>query len=490
MGAARQGELTRRPAWRLVAAGLVLVAGGCVSDQRTQLPLNAPLPPSAPRVTGVERAASREHSRLVAAFGGEYQSPAVDGLISDVLSRVVRSSDQPGRAYKITVLNSPTVNAFALSDSNLYVTRGLLALANDTSEIAAVLAHEIGHVTANHAQARAELEQRSILVSRVVAEVLNDPKAGQMVRNESRLSLAGFSRAQELEADRIGIKTIAKAGFDPKGASRFLASLGRNSDLRNDKASNGRQDADFLSSHPTTPERLSQAASVARSLDVTGRDADRDRYLTAIDGMTFGEDPNEGYVRGRRFIHPGLAIAFAAPEGFALENTYQAVLGIAAGGAQALRFDGVELSSDQTLESFFASGWIEGLENGSIQSTTINGLPAATATAKGKEWTFRLGAVRSAGTVYRLLYATRSASPESERAFRETLGSIRRLSRDEIRIVKPWRVALVTARDGDTAERLAARMASDQGLDRFLVLNGLERGTPLRPGQRYKIVVE
>ena len=157
---------------------------------------------------------------------------------------------------------------------------------------------------------------------------------------------------------------------------------------------------------------------------------------------------------------------------------------------QALRFDGVELSSDQTLESFFASGWIEGLENGSIQSTTINGLPAATATAKGKEWTFRLGAVRSAGTVYRLLYATRSTSPESERAFRETLGSIRRLSRDEIRIVKPWRVALVTARDGDTAERLAARMASDQGLDRFLVLNGLERGAPLRPGQRYKIVVE
>jgi predicted Zn-dependent protease len=481
---------TARPR-HAIAATLLLLVVGCVSNQQAQLPVNAPLPPSSPRLTGVERAASREHSRLVAAFGGEYQSAAVESLMSEVLARVVRASGQPSQPYKVTILNSPTVNAFALADSNLYVTRGLLALANDTSEIAAVLAHEIGHVTANHAQARAELEQRSILVSRVVAEVLNDPTAGQMVRNESRVSLAGFSRAQELEADRIGIKTISKAGFDPRGASRFLASLGRNSDLRADKTSNGRSDADFLSSHPTTPERLSQAATVARSLDgAVGHDADRDRYLTAIDGMTFGEDPNEGYVRGRRFIHPGLAIAFAAPEGFALENTYQAVLGIAAGGSQALRFDGVELPPEQTLEGFFASGWIEGLESGSIQTTTVNGLPAATATAKGKEWTFRLGAVRSEGTVYRLLYATRAAGPESERVFRETLGSIRRLSRDEVRAVRPWRVALVTARDGDTAERLAARMASDQALERFLVLNGLERGTPLRPGQRYKIVVE
>ena len=483
---------TKRPAALVGAAALLLLAAGCVSSKPTQqAQVNPPLPPLSPRLSGVERPANREHSRLIAAFGGEYQSPAVEGLMSDVLARVVRASGDPSQSYKITILNSPTVNAFALADSNLYVTRGLLALANDTSEIAAVLAHEIGHVTANHAQARAELEQRSILVSRVVAEVLNDPTAGQMVRNESRVSLAGFSRAQELEADRIGIRTISKAGFDPKGASRFLAALGRNSDLRVDKTSSGRSNADFLSSHPTTPERLAQAAAVARSLDgAAGHDADRDRYLAAIDGMTFGEDPNEGYVRGRRFIHPGLAIAFAAPEGFALENTYQAVLGIAAGGSQALRFDGVELPPDQTLEGFFASGWIEGLENGSIQTTTVNGLPAATATAKGKEWTFRLGAVRSEGTVYRLLYATRSSGPESERIFLETLGSIRRLSSDEVRSVKPWRIAVVTAREGDTAEKVAARMASDQALERFLVLNGLERGATLRPGQRYKIVAE
>jgi predicted Zn-dependent protease len=482
---------TKRLSALVVAALLPLVAG-CVTNKPTQqAQANPPLPPLSPRLSSVERPATREHSRLIAAFGGEYQSPAVEGLMSDVLARVVRASGDPSQSYKITILNSPTVNAFALADSNLYVTRGLLALANDTSEIAAVLAHEIGHVTANHAQARAELEQRSILVSRVVAEVLNDPTAGQMVRNESRVSLAGFSRAQELEADRIGIRTISKAGFDPKGASRFLAALGRNSEFRVDKTSSGRSDADFLSSHPTTPERLAQAAAVARSLDgAAGHDADRDRYLTAIDGMTFGEDPNEGYVRGRRFIHPGLAIAFAAPEGFALENTYQAVLGIAAGGSQALRFDGVELPPDQTLEGFFTSGWIEGLENGSIQTTTVNGLPAATATAKGKEWTFRLGAVRSEGTVYRLLYATRSSGPESERIFRETLGSIRRLSSDEVRSVKPWRINVVTAREGDTAERVAARMASDQALERFLVLNGLERGATLRPGQRYKIVAE
>lgn len=469
-----------------------MAAGGCAADRTGGLPNAASLPVAAPRLSGLERAASREHSRLVAAFGGEYKSPAAESLLGGVLQRIVPATERPEQGYRVTILNSPVVNAFALPSGNIYVTRGLLALASDTSEIAAVLAHEIAHVTANHAVARAELEQRSVLVSRVVSEVLNDPGAGQVVRQDSRVSLASFSRAQELDADRIGVKTVAKAGFDPYGASRFLVALGRNANLRAANPGSTGQGLGFLASHPTTPERVAQSLVAARQTGApTAGGGDRSRYLAAIDNLIYGEDPAEGVVRGRRFAHPGLAISFIAPEGFSLENGSQAVLGIAAGGGQALRFDGVQVPPEQSLADFLGSGWIEGLEAGSIETTAIHGLPAAIATAKGKEWTFRLGAVRVGSTVYRLLFATRMPTDETDRTFRQTLDSIRTLSPDEVQSIRPLRIALIVAREGDTAEGLSARMAQPaRSLERFLVLNGLDRAGSLKAGQAYKTIVE
>src|SRR5918994_7698344 len=148
-------------------------------------------------------------------------------LLGDITGKLVAATDRPDESYRVTILNSPVVNAFALPSGRLYVTRGLLALANDSAEAAAVLAHEIAHVTVRHASARSELEARSALVSRVVADVLDDPVAGAMVKDQSRFTMASFSRGQELEADQIGVRSLAKAGYDPYGASRFLAALGR-----------------------------------------------------------------------------------------------------------------------------------------------------------------------------------------------------------------------------------------------------------------------
>ncbi|MDJ1157409.1 M48 family metalloprotease [Chelatococcus sp. SYSU_G07232] len=471
------------------ALAIALLLAGCAGDGRGGLPSTAPLPPAAPRITGIERAATREHARLVAAFGGEYRAPALERMLADIVRRLTSATGEAGDAYRVTILNSPTVNAFALPSGNVYVTRGLLALANDTSELAGVLAHEIAHITARHALARAELEQRSALVSRVAAEVLNDPNAVRTVRDQSRLSIAGFSRAQELEADQISVRTIARAGYDPYGPARFLMSLGRNGSLKNNPSSPA---GDFLSTHPTTPERIAQALVAARQIAPLASSAvDRAAYLAAVEGIAFGDDPSEGVVRGRRFLHPRLGITFAAPDGFTLDNTAQAVLGIGPGGTQALRLDAVEVPAGQTLEDYLASGWIDGLEPRSIESLTVNGLPAAVATARGKDWSFRLAVVRIDGAVYRLVLASRDAGGDSARAFRQTLDSLRRLSAEEARAVRPLRLGVAVARPGDTAEGLAARMAGvDRHLERFLVLNGLDRPGPLTAGEAYKIVME
>src|SRR5262249_45230281 len=200
-------------------------------------------------------------------------------------------------------------------------------------------------------------------------------------------------------------------------------------------------------------------------------------YLAAIDGLVYGEDPSEGYVRGRRFLHPKLGFTFVAPEGFSLDNTAQAILGVKEGGGQALRLDVVRVPTEQTLTDYLNSGWIENIDPKSVESLTISGFPAATATAKGDQWAFRLYAVRFGSDVYRFIFAARHMTPETDRAFRESVASFRRMSIAETKAARPLHLKIVTVGEGDTVEQMANRMAvADRKLDRFRILNGLEPG--------------
>jgi predicted Zn-dependent protease len=475
-----------------VAVGLAMCMAvslaGCAGDQTSSLgPLGA-LPPEAPRITGLERSADREHARLIAAFGGEYRAPEAARVLSEVAGRLVAVSERPDETYRITVLDSPVVNAFALPSGRLYVTRGLLALANDSAEAAAVLAHEIAHVTVRHASARNELEARSALVSRVVADVLDDPVAGAMVKDRSRFTLASFSRNQELEADQIGVRSLAKAGYDPFGASRFLAALGRASGTR----AGGNASPDMLSTHPSTPERVSLAMQAARRVAAPGLgEADRARFLTSLDGMAYGDDPADGVVRGRRFIHPRLGIAFEAPDGVALENTSRAVVGASPDGSLRFLFDALAAPEDQTLEAVLQSTWNEAIEIGSITALTVNGRPVAVAASRGKDWAFRLAAFRARGTTYRLVLAAPPANADLERAFRQTLDSVREVTAAETRQLRPLRLRIVAAREGDTVDSLTRAMSGvDRPRERFLMLNGLGRGASVKPGEFYKVITE
>lgn len=477
---------------RVGALLLALALAGCASvppDPKTDEAL-----PKAPRTTGVETKQSREHDQLLQLFGGEYHAPAVETLLNGVLAKLAPASETPGEPYRVTILNSPVVNAFALPSGDLYITRGLLALANDTAEVAAVMAHEIAHVSARHAAQRAELERRSQLVGRVVSQVLDKPQQGKEVEAKAKLSLAGFSRAQEFEADRIGVRNVAAAGYDPYGASRFLAALGRSTSLR--AASLGQQGQgermDILASHPSSADRIAAALSAARQIGAPGLgEAGRGAYLSAIEGIVYGDDPAQGFVRGRRFLHPRLGFSFTAPEGFVLENSAKALLGIAGGGAEAVRLDSVRVPASTPLETYIGSGWIEGLQAASVESTTINGLPAAIATAKGAEWSFRLAAIRFGTDVYRVIFATRSLTPEADARFRESLESFRRMSQEEAAAAKPLRLSLVTAKPGANAESMSEGMAgSERPAELFMLLNGLDRGATIAPGERYKVVAE
>jgi predicted Zn-dependent protease len=484
------GRAARQSRLALLALAALLLAGcaGTLPDSRNKVSAL----PDPPKRAEPLPAAQREHQRILAAYGGAYQNPQLEAVLKETVDKLVASSGKPDLNYRVTILNSPAVNAFALPTGHLYVTRGLLALANDNSELASVLSHEMAHVIARHAAMREDQARQAAIVSRVVNDVLNDPQMGALALAKSKIALASFSRAQEIEADGIGVGLAAKAGYDPYGASRFLTAMGRNAELKSGMASGGDpRSIDFLSSHPSTPDRVKNALGTARQYAAPGSGSrDRKAYLAATEGMAYGEDPTEGLIRGRTFLHPRLGFTFTAPEGFVLDNTAQAILGMKDNGSQALRLDNVRVPADQKLTDYLVSGWIEKVDPRTVQDTTINGSPAATAIAKGDQWSFRLYVVRYGEDVYRFVFAAKNRTADVDRAFRQSVSSFRRMTQAEIDRARPLRIHLVAVQPGDTPEKMAARMATDHPLERVLVLNGLSAGAPLTPGEEVKIVTE
>lgn len=439
------------------------------------------------RLAGMAR---EQHPRILATYGGEYSNRKLELMVAKVVGKLTQGSAGPDQTYRITILDSPNVNAFALPGGYLYVTRGLLALANDSAELAAVLAHEMGHVTANHGLERQKKEKEEELATQVVNDVLGGSAAARAALVRGKLRMAQFSRNQELEADTIGIKAIGEAGYDPYAASRFLQSMATYQDFRD---VNSADDAslDFLATHPNAPQRIELARKHAEEFGPPGTgERNRREFLAGLDGMMFGDKPDEGYVRGNTFLHPGLGVAFTVPEGFVIDNSAAAVT--AAGpGDVAIRFDGATVPAGQPLEDYLTSGWVTGLDPDSIRIATVNGNETGVASARAEGWKFDVTVIRSGDQVYRLLTAAPLSSDALETTAASVRGSFHLLSDREKAALSPLRIRVVTVRPGQNAADLANRMVGvSRKLELFRLLNALGPGATLSAGDQVKIVTD
>ena len=434
---------------------------------------------------------AREHPRIVASYGGEYHDEKTERLVARITGALTAVSENPQQSYRITILNSPAINAFALPGGYLYVTRGLLALANDASEVAAVLSHEMGHVTANHGIERQRREEAEVIASRVVAEVLSSDLAGKQALARGKLRLAAFSRQQELQADVIGVRMLGEAGYDPYASPRFLDSMAAYARFTSADPDSD-QSLDFLSSHPNTPQRIELAKRHARAFGQEGQvgDKGRDWFLTGIDGLLYGDSPQEGYVRGNTFLHGNLGIRFDVPEGFQIDNKVEAVLATGPGD-MAIRFDGVADPKQTSLPNYLTSGWVAGLLPDTVREIQVNGLPAATARASADKWDFDVTVIRVGDQIFRFLTAVPKGSAQLETVANLLRSSFRKMTPAEISALKPLRVRVVTVKPGETVASLAARMmGTDRKLELFRVLNALSTTAAIEPGQRVKIISE
>ncbi len=493
MRAAGHLRLATGFALALLLSGCTLIGGDMGAEVRESGFQPSDRPVTVDNVTRNDRLAEiarAQHPRILATYGGEYPDPKLERMVAKVVGTLTLNPDAPAQSYRITILNSPNVNAFALPGGYLYVTRGLLALANDSAELAAVIAHEMAHVTANHGVARQQKEAEEQLAAKVVTDVIGENDQAKVALIRNKLRLAQFSRNQELEADAIGIRSIGRQGFDPYAAARFLQSMSAYTGFR---AVNGASDSslDFLASHPNAPQRIDLALRHARQFGPAGTGSrDRDSYLAGIDGLMFGDTPEEGYVRGNTFLHPGLGIAFSVPSGFVIDNAAAAVTAAGPGNI-AIRFDGVQIDKAMPLTDYVRSGWVAGLEDASVRSITINGNDAAIARARAEGWQFDIAVVRSGPQVYRLLTAAPVGNPSIEAVARSVSGSFKTLTPQERAALKPLRIRVVTVKPGDTVASLAARMIGvDRKLELFQVLNALGPGATVSAGDKVKIVTD
>jgi len=418
----------------------------------------------------------REELRVLDANGGIYQDAQLQGLVAGIVERLAASSDRPDLRYRVVILNTPAVNAFSLPSGRIYVTRGLIALANDASELAAVLSHEIGHVLARHAALQAPITARV------------EPFAGFGARAfaGSSFALAGFSRTQEVEADTIGARISARAGYDTYGAVRFLNAMSRTAQLR------AAGIEEIPSSHPATADRLNIAQTNAGRYAVPGV-AERDAavMLANVDGLVYGDDPNDGVMRGRQFVHAGLGFTLAVPMGYSLTRSGDALIGLRAGGGEMLLLEPSAIPREQSLVDYVASGWMPDVDRNSIAETNLHGLSAATAAAEGSHWSFRILVVRLDKGAVRLIFAGKPGARDLDRAFRDLADTLRPMTAAEIAAAKPLRLRVVTVQAGDTPAKLARRMAAvDRPLERFLALNGLSAGQALKPGDEVKLITQ
>ena len=445
---------------------------------------------------------AQEHPKILEQFGGAYTQGGIDQYVNAIGQRLAAQSELAGQPFTFTVLDDPVVNAFALPGGYVYVTRGLVALAQDEAELAGVLGHEIGHVTGRHAaqrNTRSTVAGLGAVLATVGAAALGADGAlaqniGRVSQTAAKGSVASFSRAQELEADRLGVRYLAKAGYDPFAQSEFLATMRDQEQLA--QRLKGREGKDpnevsFFSTHPATGARVGEAAAAAQASGIpinSGAPRNRDAFLRALDGMVYGDSAEQGFVRGQRFIHPKIGFALEAPSGYEIVNSSSKIgFRERSSGDIVGVFDGIKRPTGDML------AYVQEVagRGARAERINVNGLPAATATKSlGKGRLGRVVAIDAGDTVYRFVFVAPERSFRRYDAdFRRIATSYRRLSPGEASQFSPYRIRVMRVNPGDTVESLAARTPFETArVERFRVLNGLEPGQPVQPGQLVKLV--
>ena len=464
---------------------LFLVPPGCATNPatgETQLSLIS---------RSQEIAMGRQGAEQVRATMGVYAPDGLGEYVGRVGLSMAAESERPDLPWSFEIADEATVNAFALPGGFIYLTRGIMAHFNSEAEMAAVLGHEIGHVTARHSVNRMSKQQLAAIglglgsvLSEEVAQVRGLLGAGISVW------FLEHSRDDERQADLLGVRYMLREDYDPAEAIDVFRTLARLSE-----EAGGRGVPTWLSTHPTPESRIEELRQVLDTLPrdtLRGTKVGRDAYLERLDGMVYGPDPRHGYFRGDEFVHPELRFRLTFPGGWQRQNMARAVTARTETGDAMLQLTLADTSGrEAAARAFFGSGSVEAL---SSRRTDINGFPAIVAEfrARSGEALVRglVGFLEDGERTYQLLGATPAPRYDRyESTFRRYVDSYERLRDRSALEVEPLRVDLVTPSAATTIGELATGRRSPLSPQELAILNGVEVDETIEAGRTIKWVV-
>jgi predicted Zn-dependent protease len=470
---------------------IINLTGCSVNPATGQQEFTPLLPASQEKQIGAE-----QHRNIVNEFGGIYKNQKLTDYVQKIFKKISQVSELPAHYFQIFILNTPDVNAFALPGGYVYVTRGLVALANTEAELAGVIGHEIGHVTARHAANRSNVEAISGIGSMLIGVLTGSQQIAQLAQMGGQGVAATYSRSQENEADMLGVRYLAKAGYTPYGQADFLRSLRIHSDFQKQQNKNNNSDTvpSFFATHPDTASRVTKAADLAREKNISKGFIGRQEHLKAITSMMWGDDPAQGIIKGQSFFHSDLKMSFSAPDNYRIINRPEAVY-IQGEQNTLIKFDADFKASGQSPEDYLQYEFAKQTPISAVQSFKNNDFEGVTAltmmNTNNGQVKARLFAMRLSDTQYYrfIMSAPPYLFAEKERDFFQIAKSLKKMSSSQVNQVKPYTIQIKKINSSDSLENIS-QMIPDFNNKIYLLkmLNGLDMHEGLPKTGELKII--
>jgi predicted Zn-dependent protease len=427
---------------------------------------------------------------------GAYENPALQQYVNDVGQRLAKASHRPGIEYHFLVVDSPEVNAFALPGGYIYITRGIMAYLNSEAELAGVLGHEIGHVTARHSvQQLTAVTAANIGVN--ILQIFVPESRGLLGANAVNLLggvlLSGYGRDHELEADRLGAEYLARTAYDPQAMVKVVGVL-KNQELFDAEVAKaeGRQPRAYhgiFASHPDNDTRLQQVVGEAAKFRQPETRTGQEEFLRQADRMIYGDSPSQGILRDNHFYHEEMGLVMIFPAGWRVQNRPQNIAATSPGDEAMidLRLAGPAKGKPEDV----LRRALRLADSEPVVPTTIRGLPAATVSTSigGRPTRAACVFVKDNALLIGAQARTQAAFNRYQAEVQESLMSIHAMTDQERAFARPLRIRVITAQKGMTFAELAKRSPLGRFSEGHLrVINGLyPTGEPVA-GQPLKIV--
>jgi len=438
---------------------------------------------------GQEIEMGQAYSQQVESTMALYDDPALQSYVNDIGQRLAATSERPGLPWSFKVVDDPVVNAFALPGGYIYVTRGILTHFNSEAELASVIGHEIGHVTARHSVeqiSRAQLGTLALGVGSILSEDVR--RFGGVAQTGMAVLFLSYGRNDEHEADMLGVRYSLRDSYDPREAVNVHVMLGRQTSTRG-----GSGVPSWLSTHPSSVDRVDRIRAQVDTIPnatLARTRISRDEFLEKIDGAVFGVNPRHGFFRGQTFLHPDLAFTLRFPAEWPVANLTQAVL---ARGPDEDAILELTLSSGghaAAASEFFAQ---DGVRERDVRATSINGAPATTGDFEVRTDDGTLEGMAAFldfdGRTYRILgYTVEGKRTTYRSGFAQTIASFDRLTERAALDVQPLEIELVTVQRSTTLRRMVEGRETPVTPEELAILNGVDLDEPIEPGRTIKWV--